>query len=153
MVFILVKQLITTNGLDELFEHSQLVNATWPWAYSALCISSGYFAYDQLDMLIYGLYSGIIPSILLHHFILLGCFTLALYRNVTINYLILTLICEVRVYFLLWLLRLNRSTHYGNDSKPSLIVINSYILSFFMWEKWDGWLDYVMASLLKLNGS
>ncbi|XP_071731350.1 uncharacterized protein [Rutidosis leptorrhynchoides] len=99
VVFILVKQL-TTNGLDELFEHSQLVKVTWPWAYSALCISSGYFAYDQLDMLMYGLYSGWIPSILLHHFILLGCFTLALYRNVTINYLILTLICELHSIFL-----------------------------------------------------
>ncbi|KAI3767598.1 hypothetical protein L2E82_17845 [Cichorium intybus] len=99
VVFILVKQL-TSNGLDELFEHSQLVEATWPWAYSALCISCGYFAYDQLDMLLYGLYSGWIPSILLHHFILLGCFTLALYRNVTINYLILTLICELHSIFL-----------------------------------------------------
>ncbi|PWA66050.1 TRAM, LAG1 and CLN8 (TLC) lipid-sensing domain containing protein [Artemisia annua] len=99
VVFILVKQL-SSNGIDEVFEHSQLVYATWPWAYSALCVSSGYFAYDQLDMLIYGLYSGWIPSILLHHFILLGCFTLALYRNVTINYLILTLICELHSIFL-----------------------------------------------------
>lgn len=99
VVFILVKQL-ASNGLDEVFEHSQLVKATWPWAYSALCISCGYFAYDQLDMLLYGLYSGWVPSILLHHFILLGCFTLALYRNVTINYLILTLICELHSIFL-----------------------------------------------------
>ncbi|CAH1421805.1 unnamed protein product [Lactuca virosa] len=99
VMLILVKQLLS-NGLDELFEHSQLVKATWPWAYSALCISCGYFAYDQLDMLLYGLYSGWIPSILLHHFILLGCFTLALYRNVTINYLILTLICELHSIFL-----------------------------------------------------
>ncbi|KAL8231055.1 hypothetical protein R6Q57_000833 [Mikania cordata] len=99
VVFILVKQL-ASNGVNESFEHSQLVIATWPWAYSALCISCGYFAYDQLDMLLYGLYSGYIPSILLHHFILLGCFTLALYRNVTINYLILTLICELHSIFL-----------------------------------------------------
>ncbi|KVH98727.1 TLC domain-containing protein 2 [Cynara cardunculus var. scolymus] len=99
VVFILVNELIS-NGWDELFEHSKLVKATWPWAYSALCISCGYFAYDQLDMLLYGLYSGWIPSILLHHFILLGCFTLALYRNVTINYLILTLICELHSIFL-----------------------------------------------------
>nr|XP_043616581.1 TLC domain-containing protein 2 [Erigeron canadensis] len=99
VVFILVKQL-SSNDFDKVFEHSQLVKATWPWAYAALCISSGYFAYDQLDMLLYGLYSGLIPSILLHHFILLGCFTLALYRNVTINYLILTLICELHSIFL-----------------------------------------------------
>ncbi|KAI7731617.1 hypothetical protein M8C21_019685 [Ambrosia artemisiifolia] len=99
VVFILVKQL-ASNDVNQIFEHSQLVNTTWPWAYSALCISCGYFAYDQLDMLLYGLYSGLIPSILLHHFILLGCFTLALYRNVTINYLILTLICELHSIFL-----------------------------------------------------
>ncbi|KAJ0753780.1 putative TRAM/LAG1/CLN8 domain-containing protein [Helianthus annuus] len=99
VVFILVKQL-ASNDVNQLFEHLQLVNTTWPWAYSALCISCGYFAYDQLDMLLYGLYSGWIPSILLHHFILLGCFTLALYRNVTINYLILTLICELHSIFL-----------------------------------------------------
>lgn len=79
-----------------MFEHSQLFGGTWPWAYPALCFSCGYFAYDQWDMLHYGLYSGWIPSILMHHLILLICFTLALYRNVTINYLILTLICEVR---------------------------------------------------------
>ncbi|CAK9164484.1 unnamed protein product [Ilex paraguariensis] len=84
-----------TNGINEMFEHSQLVEATWPWAYQALCFSSGYFAYDQLDMLLYGLYSGWVPSILVHHLILLVCFTLALYRKVTINYLILTLICEI----------------------------------------------------------
>lgn len=82
-----------------MFEHSQLVEVTWPWAYQALCFSSGYFAYDQLDMLIYRLYSGWIPSILVHHLVLLVCFTLALYRKVTINYLILTLICEVKYHF------------------------------------------------------
>ncbi|KAH9621890.1 hypothetical protein KSS87_019079 [Heliosperma pusillum] len=78
----------------QLFEHDQLVRNTWPWAYTALCFSSGYFAYDQWDMLYYRLYTGPFPSILAHHFILLLCFSLALYRNVTINYLILTLICE-----------------------------------------------------------
>ncbi|KAJ9547576.1 hypothetical protein OSB04_020119 [Centaurea solstitialis] len=91
------QQLMICDGWDELFEHSQLVKATWGWAYPALCISCGYFAYDQLDMLLHGLYT---PSILLHHLLLLGCFTLALYRNVTINYLILTLICELHSIFL-----------------------------------------------------
>ncbi|KAL5076527.1 hypothetical protein RYX36_015511 [Vicia faba] len=51
-------------------------------------------------MLHYRLYSGWIPSILVHHLVLLICFTLALYRNVTINYLILTLICELHSIFL-----------------------------------------------------
>lgn len=80
-----------------MFEHEELVDGTWSGAYSALCFSSGYFAYDQTDMLRFRLYKGWIPSILTHHVILLACFTLALYRNVTINYLILTLICEVRL--------------------------------------------------------
>ncbi|XP_057486701.1 uncharacterized protein LOC130786241 [Actinidia eriantha] len=99
VVFILVNQWMI-KGSYEIFEHSQLFGGTWPWAYQALCFSCGYFAYDQLDMLRYRLYGGWIPSILLHHLILLVCFTLALYRNVTINYLILTLICELHSIFL-----------------------------------------------------
>lgn len=94
VVFILVNQWLK-NGSNGMFEHSQLFGGTWPWSYPALCFSCGYFAYDQWDMLHYRLYNGWIPAILLHHLILLICFSLALYRNVTINYLILTLICEV----------------------------------------------------------
>lgn len=100
VVLILVNQSMKI-GVDKMFEHSQLVEVTWPWAYQALCFSCGYFAYDQLDMLLYRLYSGWIPSILVHHLVLLVCFTLALYRKVTINYLILTLICEVNCEFVL----------------------------------------------------
>ncbi|KAL6296810.1 hypothetical protein ACE6H2_004952 [Prunus campanulata] len=99
VIFILANQWLK-NGSIGMFEHSQLFGGTWPWAYPALCFSCGYFAYDQWDMLHYGLYSGWIPSILMHHLILLICFTLALYRNVTINYLILTLICELHSIFL-----------------------------------------------------
>ncbi|KAL1833663.1 hypothetical protein ACET3Z_003314 [Daucus carota] len=99
VIFILVNQWIGS-GSTEMFEHSQLVGNTWAWAYPALCVSCGYFAYDQWDMLRYRLYSGWIPSILVHHLVLLVCFTLALYRNVTINYLILTLICELHSIFL-----------------------------------------------------
>ncbi|KAK2659484.1 hypothetical protein Ddye_006017 [Dipteronia dyeriana] len=99
VVSILVTQWLR-NGSSEMFEHSQLVDDTWQWAYQALCFSCGYFAYDQLDMLQYRLYSGLIPSILVHHLLLLICFTLALYRNVTINYLLLTLICELHSIFL-----------------------------------------------------
>ncbi|CAH2033562.1 unnamed protein product [Thlaspi arvense] len=90
----------SAKGLEEMFDHSELVGGTWKWAYPALCFSCGYFAYDQWDMLQYRLYSGLIPSILVHHLVLLVCFTLALYRNVTINYLILTLICEMHSIFL-----------------------------------------------------
>lgn len=83
------------NGLSKMLEHKQLFGGTWLGAYAALCFSCGYFAYDQMDMLRYRLYSGWFPSILAHHLVLLICFTLALYRHVTINYLILTLVCEV----------------------------------------------------------
>ena len=99
VVFILVNQCLA-KGVDEMFDHSELVGGSWRWAYQALCFSCGYFAYDQWDMLQYRLYSGLIPSILVHHLVLLVCFTLALYRNVTINYLILTLICEMHSIFL-----------------------------------------------------
>ena len=84
-----------------MFEHEELFGGSWIGAYSALCFSCGYFAYDQLDMLRYRLYSGWIPGILMHHLILLICFTLALYRNVTINYLILSLVCEVHLSLLI----------------------------------------------------
>ncbi|KAI5405954.1 uncharacterized protein LOC127082837 [Lathyrus oleraceus] len=99
VVFILFMQW-SNNGLSAMFDHSQLVEGTWPWAFEALSFSCGYFAYDQWDMLHYRLYNGWIPSILVHHLLLLICFTLALYRNVTINYLILTLICELHSIFL-----------------------------------------------------
>uniref|UniRef100_A0A7N0TPT1 TLC domain-containing protein n=1 Tax=Kalanchoe fedtschenkoi TaxID=63787 RepID=A0A7N0TPT1_KALFE len=99
VLFILINHL-KANGLSDMLEHDQLVDNTWAWAYPALCFSCGYFAYDQWDMLHYRLYSGWIPSILVHHLILLICFTLALYRDVTINYLILTLICELHSIFL-----------------------------------------------------
>ena len=84
-----------------MFEHEELFGGSWIGAYSALCFSCGYFAYDQLDMLRYRLYSGWIPGILMHHLILLICFTLAQYRNVTINYLILSLVCEVHLSLLI----------------------------------------------------
>lgn len=100
VLFILANQLMIGVNVNQMFEHSQLVEHTWPYAYTALCFSCGYFAYDQLDMLLHRLSNGWIPSILLHHLLLLVCFTLALYRNVTINYLILTLICELHSVFL-----------------------------------------------------
>ncbi|KAJ4831953.1 hypothetical protein Tsubulata_018817 [Turnera subulata] len=100
VLFILTNQYVKNGSHGMMFQHSQLVGAAWEWAYPALCFSCGYFAYDQLDMLRYRLYSGLIPSILAHHLILLVCFTLALYRNVTVNYLILTLFCELHSIFL-----------------------------------------------------
>ncbi|XP_020105402.1 TLC domain-containing protein 2 [Ananas comosus] len=99
VVFVLVNQWVI-RGLGKMFEHEQLFGGTWLGAYSALCFSCGYFAYDQLDMIRYRLYSGWIPAILVHHLILLVCFTLALYRKVTINYLILSLVCELHSIFL-----------------------------------------------------
>ncbi|KAJ7959141.1 TLC domain-containing protein 2 [Quillaja saponaria] len=99
VILILVNQWVN-KGSNGMFDHSQLFGGTWRWAYPALCFSCGYFAYDQWDMLQYRLYNGWIPSVLVHHLILLICFSLALYRNVTINYLILTLICELHSIFL-----------------------------------------------------
>ncbi|PKA47976.1 hypothetical protein AXF42_Ash016323 [Apostasia shenzhenica] len=87
-------------GIRKMFEHAQLFDGMWPGAYTTLCFSCGYFAYDQLDMLKCRLYSGRFPLILAHHLVLLICFTLALYRRVTINYLILTLFCELHSVFL-----------------------------------------------------
>lgn len=97
VVLILVNEWVR-NGASEMLEHSRLLGGTWSWGYAALGFSCGYFAYDQWDMLSHRLYSGTVPPVLLHHLILLICFTLALYRNVTINYLILTLLCEVPSY-------------------------------------------------------
>ncbi|CAO1946722.1 unnamed protein product [Urochloa humidicola] len=99
VIFVLVNQW-RDKGLENMFEHEELFGGSWIGAYSALCFSCGYFAYDQLDMLRYRLYSGWIPGILMHHLILLICFTLALNRNVTINYLILSLVCELHSVFL-----------------------------------------------------
>ncbi|XP_038884583.1 TLC domain-containing protein 2 [Benincasa hispida] len=132
VLFVLVNRWLSY-GSEGIFEHSQLFGGTWPWAYAALCFSCGYFAYDQWDMLQYGLYSGWIPAILVHHLVLLICFTLALYRNVTINYLILTLICEMHSIFL-HVRRLRRMA--GVRDAKSVIVKVEWILN---------WLTFVFA--------
>lgn len=69
-------------------------------AYTVVSISCGYLAYDLWDTLRRRLYNPKAPSILAHNAILLVCFTIALYRDVTINYLILTLVCEVSMTLL-----------------------------------------------------
>ncbi|KAK6803864.1 hypothetical protein RDI58_001648 [Solanum bulbocastanum] len=139
VLFILVNQSIISNGVNvnQMFEHSQLVEHTWPWAFTALCFSCGYFAYDQLDMLLNRLYSGWIPSILLHHFLLLICFTLALYRNVTINYLILTLICELHSVFL-HLRKVRRMVGF-RDCNGSIFVKAEWVLN---------WTSFVLARVV-----
>ncbi|XP_031281308.1 TLC domain-containing protein 2 [Pistacia vera] len=128
VVLILVNQWVR-NGSNGMFEHSQLVGGTWPWAYPALCFSCGYFAYDQWDMLHYRLYSGLIPSILVHHLLLLVCFTLALYRNITINYLILTLSCELHSIFLH--VRKVRRMAGIRDAKSKIVMVE-WILNWTM---------------------
>lgn len=135
VVIILLNQWMTS-GVSKMFEHSQLVEFTWPWAYQALCFSCGYFAYDQWDMLHYRLYSGWIPSILVHHLLLLVCFTLALYRKVTINYLILTLICELHSIFL-HVRKVRRMV--GVRDAQSMIVKIEWILN---------WLTFVFARFM-----
>ncbi|CAN4113440.1 unnamed protein product [Withania somnifera] len=128
VLFILANQLMIGVNVNQMFEHSQLVEHTWPYAYTALCFSCGYFAYDQLDMLLHRLYSGWLPSILLHHLLLLVCFTLALYRNVTINYLILTLICELHSVFL-HLRKVRRMAGF-RDSSGSIFVKVEWVLNW-----------------------
>uniref|UniRef100_A0A803LK35 TLC domain-containing protein n=1 Tax=Chenopodium quinoa TaxID=63459 RepID=A0A803LK35_CHEQI len=135
IVFILFNQWSEKRSI-QIFDHEELVRNTWPWAYTALCISCGYFAYDQWDMLKYELYSGWFPSILAHHLILLLCFTLALYRNVTINYLILTLICELHSVFL-HVRKVRRMA--GIRSAESTIVKAEWFLN---------WLTFFFARLL-----
>lgn len=88
------------SGLTNMLSHDVLFNRTWPGAYTALTISCGYFAYDQWDMIRKHLYSAKAPHLLVHHAVLLTCFTPALQRDLCINYLILTLICEVHSIFL-----------------------------------------------------
>ena len=84
---------------SSMFDHEELFSGAWPGSKFILCFSSGYFVYDQVDMLRRHLYSPSSPSLLVHHAVLLVCFTMALYRQVTINYLILTLFCEVSERF------------------------------------------------------
>ncbi|GMI90587.1 hypothetical protein like AT1G21790 [Hibiscus trionum] len=135
VIFILINQWSVT-GFERMFEHKQLVEGTWPWAYQALCFSCGYFAYDQQDMLKYRLYSGFIPSILMHHLLLLICFTLALYRHITINYLILTLICELHSIFLH--VRKVRRMAGVRDAKSRVVKVE-WILN---------WMMFVLARLV-----
>ncbi|XWS15133.1 hypothetical protein CRYUN_Cryun35bG0068000 [Craigia yunnanensis] len=135
VVFILVTQCSIT-GFKRMFEHTQLVEGTWPWAYQTLCFSCGYFAYDQGDMLHYQLYTGFIPAILMHHLILLICFTFALYRHITINYLILTLICELHSIFLH--VRKVRRMAGVRDAKSRVVKVE-WILN---------WIMFVFARLL-----
>ncbi|XP_041015489.1 TLC domain-containing protein 2 [Juglans microcarpa x Juglans regia] len=135
VVFILVNEWLK-NGSYGMFDHSQLFGGTWPWAYPTLCFSCGYFAYDQWDMLHYRLYNGWIPAILVHHLILLICFSLALYRNVTINYLILTLICELHSIFL-HVRKVRRMA--GIRDAKSRIVRLEWVLN---------WITFVVARLV-----
>ncbi|KAK7351118.1 hypothetical protein VNO77_10323 [Canavalia gladiata] len=131
VLFILSREWLS-NGSSGMFDHSQLVEGTWPWAFEALSFSCGYFAYDQWDMLCYRLYNGWIPSILVHHLVLLICFTLALYRNVTINYLILTLICELHSIFL-HVRKVRRMAGY-RDAKSILVKLEWFLnwVTFFV---------------------
>ena len=80
---------------SSMYNHEELFSGVWPGSNVILCVSTGYFVYDQVDMLRRNLYNPSSPSLLVHHAVLLVCFTMALYRQVTINYLILTLFCEV----------------------------------------------------------
>lgn len=99
-VMVLMVKEARISGLTNMLTHDVLYNRTWPGAYSALAVSCGYFAYDQVDMIRKHLYNPKAPHLLVHHAVLLTCFTPALQRDTCINYLILTLLCEVHSIFL-----------------------------------------------------
>jgi hypothetical protein len=82
-------------GLEKMSLHEVLYSKPWPGAHITVGISCGYFAYDQWDMLRKHLYDPRSPSRFIHHVILLIYFTLAIYYNNCINYVALTLVCEV----------------------------------------------------------
>jgi hypothetical protein len=86
--------------MGEMWTHEVLTGETWPGAFAVLAVSTGYFAYDQWDMLRRRLYKPQAPSLLVHHALLLTCFVMALYKNSCINYLVLTLVCEVSLLVL-----------------------------------------------------
>jgi hypothetical protein len=88
------------SSLEKMLSHDVLYSKPWPGAQIVLGVSCGYFAYDQWDMLQKHLYNPRSPSLLIHHAVLLTCFTPAIYLNRCINYLILTLVCEVHSVFL-----------------------------------------------------
>jgi hypothetical protein len=82
-------------GLEKMSLHEVLYSKPWPGAHITVGISCGYFAYDQWDMLRKHLYNPRLPSRFMHHVILFICFTLVIYYNNCINYVTLTLVCEV----------------------------------------------------------
>ncbi|KAL3678234.1 hypothetical protein R1sor_021190 [Riccia sorocarpa] len=99
-VVVLVYKEATKSGLPPMWQHVALTQNTWPGALTVLCVSCGYFAYDQWDMIRRRLYQSGGPSLLIHHVVLLTCFAAALFKNSCINYLILTLLCELHSIFL-----------------------------------------------------
>ncbi len=94
MVTLLARE-AQVSSLEKMLSHDVLYSKPWPGAQIVLGVSCGYFAYDQWDMLQKHLYNPRSPSLLIHHAVLLTCFTPAIYLNRCINYLILTLVCEV----------------------------------------------------------
>ena len=96
-VIVLMVKEAKISGLSNMLSHDVLYNWSWPGAWSVLAISCGYFAYDQWDMIRKHLYSPKAPHLLVHHAVLLTCFSPALQRDLCVNYLILTLLCEVRI--------------------------------------------------------
>ncbi|KAK9743484.1 hypothetical protein RND81_03G242500 [Saponaria officinalis] len=136
VLFILLNQWRSAHPSLRLFDHDELVRNTWPFAFKAISLSCGYFAYDQSDMLYHRLYSGCFPSVLAHHFILLLCFSLALFLNVTLNYLLLTLLCELHSVFL-HLRKVRRMAGFRNSA--SAIVKLEWLLN---------WSTFIFARLI-----
>ncbi|CAM6094737.1 unnamed protein product [Calypogeia fissa] len=127
VVGLLVLQ-ISRTSIGEMWTHEALTGEAWPGAFAVLAASSGYFAYDQWDMLRRGLYKPQAPSLLVHHAVLLICFIAALYKNSCINYLVLTLVCEVHSIFLHLRKVLLLS---GASRKWSFVLLVEWTLNWF----------------------
>lgn len=84
------------HGSQGVMKHQQLMYGTWGGAHALLCFCSGFFMFDAFDLLRARLHR---PWTLLHHAVLLVCINMALLRQVGINYLVFTLICEIHSIF------------------------------------------------------
>ena len=64
-----------------------------------LCVSTGYFAYDLWDYVVSQLYLKSY-GVVVHHVVILICYISALFKNVGIPFLAITLICELNSLFM-----------------------------------------------------
>jgi len=81
--------------------YSDFQRGSSPLAVTLLSITTGYFVYDTLHMAVYRLHVKD-PSIILHHFAIIACNTVALHSERCIPYVVAPLLSEVNSVFLHW---------------------------------------------------